>query len=113
VSDVREPIVVTDEVVDEPALIGPIEVRVQGRWDRVEAVLERVPHGAVTYRWRIDSTGEPALFVEVPVTDDLPEEERLRARDSIRETIAELRGDRTVYVHFVGPEDVEAVDEDA
>lgn len=114
-SDVREPMVLSDEVVDEPALIGPIEIRVQGRWNRVEAVLEleSIPHGPVTYRWRIDSTGDPALFVEVPVTNELPEEERFRARDSIHETIAELRGDRAVYVHFVGLEDVEAVGEDA
>lgn len=103
----------SDRVVDEPALIGPIDVRVHGRWDRVEAVLGKLPHGPLTYRWRMDSTGEPALFVGVPVADELTEVERLRARDLIHQAIAELRGDRGVYVHFFGPEDVEVVDESA
>lgn len=97
----------TDDDLREPGVIGPIELRFRGRWARVEDALEGLPHEAVLYRWRDDSTGEPALFIEVPLAKEVPVEKLLEYRDAVRNAVD--ASERTVYVHYVGLEG--AVDE--
>lgn len=98
----------TDEDLREPGLIGPIELRFLGRWGRVEDALVGLPHESVLYRWRDDSTGEPSLFIEVPLAAEVPVEELLDYRDAVRGAV-EGATERAVYVHFVGIEDASDV----
>lgn len=96
----------TDDDLRKPGVIGPIELRFRGRWPRVEDALAGLPHDAVRYRWRDDSTGEPALFIEVPLAKEVSAESLLERRDSVHNAVAGAT-DRAVYVHFVGAEDVD------
>ena len=98
----------SDQIVEDPAIIGPIELRVSGSWDRIERVIAGLPHEAVQYSWRLDSTGKPALFIEIPLTQPASSGTLLRYRDSIREAITALEKDRPVYVHFVGADAIGA-----
>jgi hypothetical protein len=94
----------TDDDLGEPGVIGPTEVPLCGRWAPVEDALGDLPHGPVLYRWRDDSTGELALFVEVPLTTrDVPFERLSEYRSSVRDAIAG-KTERGAYVHFVGPD---------
>lgn len=96
------PTELTDEVLKEDmGVIGPIELKFVGRWDRVEGALAGLPHGPVRYRWSTDSTGDLALFIEVPLQDDPTAETVMEYRDRLRDSLNELEGDRPVYIHFV------------
>lgn len=97
----------TDDVLRFPDQIGPMEVRVQANWERVDRALQGLLHGPVVYRWRLDSTGEPALFIEVTVPADVDSDQLLVYRDAIHEAVDELDGQHSVYVHFIGPDDAE------
>ncbi len=94
----------TDDDLDELGLVGSIELTLSGQWARVDGALEGLPHEPVLYRWREDSTGELALFIEVPLAGEVPVERLLEYRDAVRDAV---RGatERTIYVHFVGVED--------
>ena len=96
--------VLDDAVLGDLTKIGPISVRVRARWRRVDDALATLEHDPVLYRWQLDSTGLPALFVEVPLRDALDGDELLRFRDAVNAAINEIHGDASVYVHFVGPQ---------
>jgi hypothetical protein len=91
----------TDDEVRERGVIGPIELRFRGRWARVEHALGDLRHESVLYSWRDDSTGEPAMFIEVLLAEEVPVEKLLDYQDAVR-TAAESFTERTVYVHFLG-----------
>jgi hypothetical protein len=99
--------ILTDDVLREPGLIGPIEMRVVANWERVDRALEGLPHGPITYRWRMDSTGKPALFIEVSVTDPVPSDVLLDYRDRVRSELAEVHPKRSVYMHFVSLDELQ------
>ncbi len=95
----------TDEDVREHGVIGPIELRLRGRWARVEDALGDLRHESVLYHWRDDSTGKPAMFIEVPLTQEVPVETLLDYQDAVRRAVESFT-ERTVYVHFLGVGDV-------
>jgi hypothetical protein len=99
----------TDDDIRERGVIGPIELKLRARWARVEDALGDVRHESVLYHWRDDSTGKPAMFIEVPLTQDVPVEKLLDYQDAVRRAVEGFT-DRTVYVHFVGAGD--ATDDD-
>lgn len=108
--DVHDVYELTDDVLnDGTSVIGPIEVRFKGNWHRVEAALDGLEHGPVNYRWVADEEGL-ALYIEVPVPSDTPQDRLSDYRKRVLSAIGELDGNRPVYLHWQELEAAEAVD---
>lgn len=100
----------TDDVLNEGAsVVGPIEMRFKGRWQRVEEALDGLEHGPVNYRWVADDEGL-ALYIEVPVPSDTPQHRLREYRARVHSAIEELNGDRPVYLHWQDRDEAQAVD---